>query len=187
MINLNDASINSEGGAPIFNGGDAGVRIPCVLAEIKQDEQSGGWDFTFQDATGATIRHREWVVDYERPDAADKEMKQAKRLKHILTKYLPEGAELPQAQNSEDLLQKCVQALGSSFAGKQVNLKVTFKDNGYLQVAPYVPFMELGTTPENESKLRFTNIDITTRPQADAPSTVATADVTTEAAGTSWP
>jgi len=191
MIDLNDNSIQSEGSTTrIFNGGNASPGVEnCELVRIEKVEGYGAVDFFFADSTGAEIKMREWFVDYTREGADKKEISQAKRMKHILTKFLPEGTALPQAQNSEELLQKVMQALGSSYVGVKVRLKVTYKESGYLQVPPYVPFLELMAIPEASSNLSFSNIDITERPSQDAPEdiTAGAAIGNSSAGAVSWP
>jgi hypothetical protein len=189
MIDLNDASIQSEGkGMKIFNGGNASPGVEnCALVRVEKAEGYDAVDFFFADSTGAEIKMREWFVDYDREGADRKEISQAKRMKHILTKFLPEGTPLPQAQNSEDLLQKVMQALGTTYVGVKVRLKVTYKESGYLQIPPYVPFLELMTVPANESRLSFSNIDITEKPSQDAPEDIATAAASSTTGAVTWP
>jgi len=189
MIDLNDESIKETGsGVAIFNGGEASCNVEnCELVRVERVEDYDAVDFFFADSTGAEIKLREWFVDYDRDGADKKELSQAKRLKHILTKFLPAGTQLPQAQNSEDLLQKCTEALGNTFKGVKVRMKTTFKDSGYLQVPLYVPFMELMTVPVEETTLKFANFDITTKPSQDSPASIAGATATAGAAAPSWP
>jgi len=189
MIDLNDESIAGEGNAvKIFNGGNASANVEnCELVRIEKADKYDALDFFFADSSGGEIKLREWFVDYERDGYEKKELSQAKRIKHILTKFLPEGTQLPQAQNSEDLLKKATAALGNTFAGVKLRMKVTFKESGYLQIPPYVPFLESMAVPANESKLYMGNIDITEKPEASSPASIETAGAASGAGAVSWP
>jgi len=190
MFDLNDESIKSEGGAAIFNGGAAGENIDCVLSEVKKDDTSGAWDFFFTDRSGASIKLREWVTDTSRQDSDKKQKSQNTRLKHILTKFLPEGAGLPAgATDSASLLALVADTLGKTkHATTPLKAKVVFKDNGYLTFTPYVPFIALASDEKSCAGLKFSASEITERPQPSNDAAVAGAS--TPAANTgdvAWP
>jgi hypothetical protein len=169
MINLNDDKYDKS--SSIFNNGEASPKVPNVeLKKIEFNEQYNAWDFFFQDVNEGEIRMREWPVDYSRDGADKKETSQAKRFKHLLGIYLPAGTALPQASDSADLMEKCVNLLGTHYVGVKVRLKVVYNKKGYLEIPAYPPFMELMSVPEEKSVLAFSNIDLVAKP---APSSEA--------------
>jgi hypothetical protein len=189
MFDLNDESIKSEGGSAIFNGGLAGVNIDCVLSEVKKDEASGAWDFFFTDKSGASIKLREWVTDTSRQDAEKKQKSQNTRLKHILTKFLPEGAGLPTgATDSASLLALVADTLSkTAHKTTPLKVKVVFKDNGYLTFTPYVPFMALASDEKACAGLKFSSSEITERPQPSNDAAIASAPAASTGGDVSWP
>jgi hypothetical protein len=189
MLNLNDESIRTEGGnfdpSKIF-GYDVVEKVDNVdtitsllegvvisgFGEIGTSSTgSKFWDIQLTDSKGNTYNLREFDIDQAREGWEKKQASQLKRLKHVLSKFVPEGTPLPQAADFPALWLG-VQALLTANAcnTKPVRLKLIYNNKGYLATPAYVPFMELASVPVEQSGLKLNpDFDTLIRPQADKP------------------
>lgn len=186
MLNLNDDKIKSEGGnfdsSKIFgyevvekvDGVDTIVKTVknAVIAGFNQGIAANGskfWDLQVKDSKGNENNIREYDIDTTRPDSAKKVESQLKRLKHILSKFVPEGTPLPQAQTFPELWTAIENLLRQHQANtKPFRLKLVYNDKGYLTVPKYVPFIESMSIPEEQSKLKLDpKFDAVVRPSQD--------------------
>lgn len=199
MLNLNDESIKSEGGSfdstKIFgysvvekvNGKDTIVRTldNALVVGFNQGVSANGskfWDLQMKDQNGNENNIREYDVDMSRDGWQKKQASQLKRLKHILSKFVPEGTPLPQAQTFPELWTAIENLLKQYQCNtKPMRLKLVYNDKGYLAVPAYVPFLEPMTVAAEQSKLSLNpNFDVLERPSKEDPedafSTPETAD-----------
>jgi len=188
MLNLNDDAIKSEGGSfdpsKIFgysvvekvDGVDTIVRTldNVVIAGFNQAVSAQGsnfWDIQLKDINGNETNMREYDIDKTRDNWEKKQASQLKRLKHILSKFVPEGTALPQAATFPELW-TAIEGLMKTHQcnTKPVRLKLIYNDKGYLEVPKYVPFMESMTVAATGSKLQLKgDFDSLVRPSADKP------------------
>jgi hypothetical protein len=186
MLNLNDESIKTEGGnfdpSKIF--GYEAVENNVITKLVENIVISGFgaiatsttgskyWDIQLKDSKGNEYNLREFDVDMTREGWEKKQASQLKRLKHILSKFVPEGTPLPSATTFPELwigVQKLLTA--NQCNTKPIRLKMVYNNKGYLTTPAYVPFMELASVPVEQSKLKLdANFDTLVRPAADQPS-----------------
>ena len=186
MLNLNDETIKSEGGSfdssKIFgysvvekvDDRDTIVRTldNVLVTGFDTGTPSVGnefWDVKLKDEKGNEYNMREYDVDTTREYWEKKQASQLKRLKHLLSKFVPEGTDLPQAKTFPELW-KAVQTLlmQSQCNTKPMRLKLVYNDKGYLTTPAYVPYLEPMTVAGEQSKLKLNaNFDTLIRPQKD--------------------
>ncbi len=189
MLDLNSEEIKAEGGAKKFDSTKIfGFEVVedneiTKLAEnvlISGFEtgaaQSGSkfFDIKITDSKGNESNMREYEPDSTRDDYAKKCKSQQTRLKHILTKYVPEGTVLPAVATFPELW-AAVQALLTAHQcnTKPMRLKLVYNNKGFLAVPPYVPFLEPMSIPAGDGKLNLNpQFDQLIRPQADSPAKV---------------
>lgn len=100
---------------------------------------------------GETIRGRQF---YDSSDA-EKTKNMLKRVKHIMTKFLPpDEARVPAMENFKDLSSEVIKKLKGKTEGVKLRLKVVKNRAGYGNIPDYTPFVQLMGTTEN--KLRIT-------------------------------
>ena len=187
MLNLNDDKIKSEGSSfdssKIF-GYEAVERVNnvdtivkpvsnVVIVGFNQGVAANGskfWDLQIRDSKGNENNIREYDVDPTRADSQKKVDSQLKRLKHILSKFVPEGTVLPQAQTFPEMWTAIENLLKQHQANtKPLRVKLVYNDKGFLTVPKYVPFMELMSVPAEQSKLKLDpNFDAVVRPSSDS-------------------
>ena len=184
MLNLNDDAIKSEGGSfdasKIF--GYSVVKDNVITDTLDGAvivgfshgiSQTGSkfWDIQMKDGNGNENNMREYDVDMTRDGWEKKQASQLKRLKHILSKFVPAGTALPQAATFPELW-TAIEGLmvANQCNTKPVRLKLVYNNKGYLIVPAYVPFMESMTVVKAQSSLKLNpEFDTLTRPSADKP------------------
>lgn len=188
MLNLNDDSIKTEGGnfdpSKIFgyevveDNVITSLLEGVVISGFDKGTSSTGseyWDIQLTDNKGNSYNMREFDIDMTREHWEKKQASQLKRLKHVLSKFVPEGTPLPQAATFPELWQGVQQLLTANACNtKPIRLKLVYNNKGFLATPAYVPFMELASVPAEQSKLRLNpDFDTLIRPQADKPQAAA--------------
>lgn len=160
MFNLQDKSIKSEGGSPIF---PLGISENNELTAIEKgtannDAKSTYIKFTFTHADGTKVYRTEFE-----PDASlDAESLQKKvkslttRMKHIISKFVDES-QFPVANTFEELVDKTIALLNGKTAGVKLRVKTTYTYNDYVGIPNYVPFLEVQT--DAPTKLRIKSVE----------------------------
>jgi len=191
MLNLNDDSIKADGSGGNFDPskifGYSVVQDNTIINtldnvfisgfEIGQGTGSKFFDIKLKDSNGNETNMREYEPDPNRDDFEKKKKSQITRLKHILTKFAPEGTQLPQANTFPDLWEAVkTMLIAQQCNTKPMRLKLIYNTKGYLTIPKYVPFIESMSVPAEETKLKLTDFDQLTRPQADKPEAAMAAE-----------
>ncbi len=176
MLNLNGVN-NSEGSEfKVINGGNPGFCEPMTLKSVETGTNDAGCTFilfSFVDSTGAELKAYEWAVDMNRENAQNQVDSQMKRLKHIVTKLVPEGIVLPSAGSFSDLYSALVNLINSSsMKGTQLRGKLVYNNKGFLSFPKYVPFLEPASVAIADTRLSIRSeadggIDKMVKPVAD--------------------
>jgi hypothetical protein len=96
--------------------------------------------FDFTGPNGETFRHIEWEVGDQATDVAKSQEALAKRVKHILTKFIPEEKAILSGHDYASFCQGVVLLLGTEYVGKKVAIKLLYvKDN--LRFTKYCGFI----------------------------------------------
>lgn len=191
MLDLNNDEIKEEGSSGSFDPskifGFSVIEDNVIVKTLEgvlvsgfdTGESSTGskyFDIKLTDSNGNESNMREYEPDASRDDYARKCKSQQTRLKHILTKFVPEGTALPAAATFPELWDGIKNMLTVNACNtKPVRLKLVYNNKGFLTVPPYVPFMELMSVPTADSKLNLNpGFDALTRPEADTPQEMMT-------------
>jgi len=192
MLDLNSAEIQSEGRTSSFDsskifgyevvekvdGQDTITKTldNVVVSGFNQAVSANGskfWDLQLKDTKGNETNMREYDIDQTREGWEKKQKSQITRLKHIVSKFAPEGTALPSAATFPELWTAIENLMKANQCNtKPLRLKLTYNRGGYLAVPAYVPFMELMTVPAADTKLRLSDFDTLVRPQKDNPANV---------------
>lgn len=166
---LVDESIQSE--ARAVNYVDVGIHDNAELTEIKADTSPNGNNFiafTFTTPDGKVLTKTEWQPTGEEYDALlKKAQNQVKRIKHIMTKYIPES-ETKVEYDTDNWMKyaSTVKAkLDPYIKGVKVRIKGVYDNNNYVTLPNYVPFIERMDVEQTTLEMR--SIDKVTRDVAD--------------------
>lgn len=148
----------------------------------KKDGSPKALSFHFKQEGGATFRHFEFPIDNDREKANaekyyDKLVKdgktpdqikplfvqtyvkrvytdQAARIKHIMSKFIPEGQCLITGVNTFEAFSNAViKTLGTSYEGKKLRLKLVYNYKDYATFPKYADFVELQTDAPTNLRL----------------------------------
>jgi len=129
-----------------FNPGiHSGVELESV--EFKSPKKDGSGDpslmFNFKGANGETFRHIEWAVGEQATDVEKSQQSLAKRVKHIITKFIPEEQAVLAGNSYAEFAQGVINLIGDNNKGKKVAIKLVYNDKGNLIFTKYVGFIAL--------------------------------------------
>lgn len=167
MYNVNK-NINSEGSK--LNYLDVGIHENVELTNVEYKQSDEGNEFmvfTFE-KEGKNVSLTEWRPKDDDPKKlADKTTNQIKRVKHIVTKFVPEEQYEFNANSFKDFCEKTISILGDKYKGKKVRIKVVYNYNNYTTLPNYVPFIEQMEVKKEESKIEVLSIDKMVKDKAD--------------------
>jgi|688.fasta_scaffold307158_3 hypothetical protein len=129
-----------------FNPGiHSGVELESV--EFKSPKKDGSGDpslmFNFKGANGETFRHIEWAVGEQATDVEKSQQSLAKRVKHIITKFIPEEQAVLSGNSYAEFAKGVINLIGDNNKGKKVAIKLVYNDKGNLVFTKYVGFIAL--------------------------------------------
>jgi hypothetical protein len=178
MLGFDD--INSEGSnVVIINGGEAGIVENVNLNDIEIGESSSGSafiKFTFQEEAGGKVYYFEYDINPSDETAESKTASQLKRLKHVVTKFLPEGTNLPKANTFPEMYAALKALLeANNYKNRALRIKLVYNAKNFPAFPKYVPFLENMEIPKDESRLKLKSleeggIDKLTKSRDDDPS-----------------
>lgn len=165
-----------------FGGGiHSGVSIEKISYESSSKDGNGKFvlAFHFKGKNGETFRHVEWPVDDTDASAQSKIDNMAKRIKHILTKFMSEEDVVVGNVGSFEEYAKAIIALaGSKFNGKTFAIKLVYNDKNKLGFTKYTGFI---AKEEEAYKLRIGKDEKVSLPSASEASNPETTTATTDA------
>lgn len=143
---LVDESIQSEVRA--VNYVDVGIHDNMELTEVKVDTSPKGNNFiafTFTDPEGRLLTKTEWQPTGPEDDVLSKKVQnQAKRIKHIMTKYMQEDQ--TKIEYDTDQWVKYASTVKAKLdavkAGVKVRIKAVYDNQNYVTLPNYTPFIE---------------------------------------------
>lgn len=150
---------------------DVGIHENCELKRIEyrvSDKGSEFMAFYFEDEKGKTLAHTEYKPNDDDPDTLNNKItNQIKRVKHIATKFITNEQFDCAFDTFKEFAEKTIKALGTSFVGKKVRLKVIYSWNNYTSLPKYVPFIESMDVLKEKSVLEISSIDKMTKDKRD--------------------
>lgn len=165
---LVDESIQSEGRDLNFI--EPGIHDNIELVDVKVDTSPTGSNFiafTYEAQDGKRLTKTEWEPLGEDDQKLAKAKNQAKRIKHIMTKFMPEEATKIEVDldNWTKYASTVKAKLDPFIKGIKLKLKAVYDNKNYVSTPNYVPFLEvMGTDP---STLSISSIDKMTREEPD--------------------
>lgn len=169
MYNVNK-NIDSESRTTNFI--DVGIHenVNLIGVEYKVVPENGNEFMVFHfEKDGKKLSHTEWKPkDADQSKLENKTLNQIKRVKHIVTKFIPKDLYVFDAVDFKSFCEATIRLLGNSYVGKKVRIKVVYSNNNYTSLPNYVPFIEEMSVPVAETKLEILSIDKMTRDKADA-------------------
>lgn len=196
-MKFNTSEVQSE--VSTVNFMDVGIHSDVELTDIKVETSIKGnsyISFTFTSADGEVLNKNEWQPTGEANDILLGKMKnQAARIKHIMTKFLPEQA-CNLDYDSDNWLgyaNSVKRLLDPVIKGVKVRIKAIYDNNNYVTLPNYRPFIERMDIV-GDSKLSIRSIDKVKKdspdkevpsenPFAEAQDQTATVAVTTDPNG----
>ena len=156
-----------------FDGGiHSDVTIEKIAYENSKKDGTGKYvlAFHFKGSKGETFRHVEWPVEANDANADSKISNMSKRIKHILTKFVPEeNVIVNNVETFEQYANEIIRIAGKSYEGKTFAIKLTYGDvknpSANLGFTKYVGFIA-----NDASTLKISNTECITKP---TPSTAA--------------
>lgn len=156
-----------------FDGGiHPNVTIEKISYENSKKDETGKnvLAFHFKGPKGETFRHVEWPVETNDANAESKVANMGKRVKHILTKFVPEeNVVINNVESFEQYANEIIRIAGKNYEGKTFAIKLTYGDvknpNANLGFTKYVGFIA-----NDAATLKISNTECITKP---TPSTSA--------------
>jgi hypothetical protein len=175
MYGFNKDTKEISGQAPMEPAIHQNVRLAKLAYEpSKPTDENSQKAFTiyWENAKGEQIRMLEWPLDEAHVKAAAQKAgddpekavaktleAQGRRMKHILTKFIPEEKAVTNAQTFEQWIKQVASLFPKNYKDKLLRLKVVASGK-YAGIPRYTPFVESMEVPENESKLRFSTQEL---------------------------
>lgn len=162
---------------------DGGIHSDVILEKVTYEnvKKDGTGKmvlaFHFKGSKGETFRHVEWPVESSDANAESKVVNMGKRIKHILTKFVPE--EKVVIENVETFEQYCnaiITILGTSNVDKKVAIKLLYDDKGNLGFPKYIGFIA-----NDASALKVSNTEKITKPTPNSAGDLTAATSVTDA------
>jgi hypothetical protein len=166
---LVDENIQSEQRA--VNYVDVGIHDNMELTEVKVDTSPKGNNFlafTFTDPEGRVLTKTEWQPTGPEDDVLMKKIQnQAKRIKHIMTKFMAvEHTKIEYDTEQWVKYASTVKAkLDAVKQGVKVRIKAVYDNSNYVTLPNYTPFIERMDT--EKTSLSILSIDKLTKDEAD--------------------
>jgi len=150
---------------------DAGIHSDVTLEKVTYEnvKKDGTGKmvlaFHFKGNKGETFRHVEWPIESSDANADTKLTNMGKRIKHILTKFVPEeNVVIANVETFEQYANAIISILGASNVGKKIAIKLLYDDKGNLGFPKYVGFIA-----NDASSLKISNTEKITKPTPSAP------------------
>lgn len=163
-----NTQIDSESASTNFL--DVGIHDDVELKNVEYKTTDKGNEFmVFEfEKNGKTVSHTEWQPKDDNPENLENKRKnQIKRVKHIVTKFIPEEKYVFDVDDFKGFCDNTIKILGDSYKGKKVRIKVIYSWSNFTSLPRYVPFIETMDIPVEESKLEVLSIDKMKKDQAD--------------------
>ena len=138
---FNNETVAESTNSKQFNAGiTSGVTLEAITFESPRKDGTGDkvLIFTFRGPEGEVYRHIEWDVQY---GDEKKLVNMAKRIKHILTKFIPEEQAVLHGNSYEEFANGVIKLLGNNNVGKSVSIKLVYNDKNNLQFTKYLGFI----------------------------------------------
>ena len=122
----------------------AGIHSDVTLENIEYgtSKKDGQGDnviiFNFRGKNGESFRHMEFDV---KDGDEGKMANMAKRVRHILTKFIPEEQAVLSGNTFEEFANGVVKLLGNNNVGKSVAIKLVYNNKDYLSFTKYLGFI----------------------------------------------
>lgn len=183
IVFIVDEKIESE--ERKFNFIDFGIHENVMLTDITIDKSPTGKDylsFTFTSEDGRQLTKTEWqptIKDDQGQDILLSKIKnQAKRIKHIMTKYMSvDETKIEYNYNQWVKYASAVKAKLDPVKGNsKMRIKATYDTKGYVTLPNYVPFIESMAIPKADSELKILSSDKKERSQANGDVEVPTSN-----------
>lgn len=192
-FNFGKENVKEQGGATIFNNGIAG-RVENVTVEVKkkgvdyQDEGKNKPDYqvTYTDINGASTNEGFYYLNEKTHNAQYGEFakaveKQWNKFANIIL-AADQDPTLNEPKDAKEVLDQVAILTKKAVEGKTFNVFSNYgtKQNPkkYLQVRSWVPFIEIATTAEADSKLKAGNLDQIERIETPSASSTSSAPAT---------
>jgi len=138
---FNNETVAESTNSKQFNAGiTANVTLESITFESPRKDGTGDkvLIFTFRGPEGEVYRHIEWDVQ----DGDEKKLENmAKRIKHILTKFIPEEQAVLHGNTYEEFANGVIKLLNKNNVGKSVAIKLVYNDKNNLQFTKYLGFI----------------------------------------------
>ncbi len=130
--------------------------------------------FNFIGPKGEQFRHVEFPIDETKENAASKAQSMAKRIKHILSKFVPEEKIIITGENFEQFCKAVIGILGNNYKTIPVRIKLVYNDSGKLSFTRYTPFIERMDAEKSNLVIgKNENITVPTNNGANPPTPVS--------------
>lgn len=167
-----DKSIDSE--SRVTNFIDVGIHEDVLLKDVEYKVSTQGNQylvFHFE-KDGKALSHTEWEPSDDDPQKLEnKTNNQIKRIKHIVTKFIPEDQYIIDVEDFKAFCESTLNLLGQNYLEKLVRLKVVYNFNNYTSLPNYTPFIEKMEVTKDKSRLEIISIDKMTRDRPDVEQT----------------
>jgi hypothetical protein len=155
--------LQSEGSESSFM--DVGIHENVKMTNVEYGITDKGNEFLafyFVNETGEQLSHTEWKpsANLEAQKLESAVINQMKRIKQIVTKFVPESEFVFVARSFKEFAESVVRVLGKRYEGKRVRIKVVYSGK-YTSLPSYTKFqfIESMDIPKEKSKIKILSLD----------------------------
>lgn len=127
---------------------DAGIHSGVIIDKITYESASKDGNgkfvlaFHFKGSKGETFRHLEWPIEESDANLESKVANMGKRIKHILSKFVPEESiVIGNVSSFEEYANEVIRLAGTAYQGKTFEIKLLLNDSDKLCFPKYVGFI----------------------------------------------
>ena len=205
MYGFDEKTPEAGGSNRLPAGINENVFLRDILFEpLKPESNDNVIQFLFSDANGASFKHLEWPLDYDKlvnlakgwnkPQteaekwAKEQFTEQGQRVQHILSSFIPKDKCVFKADSFEEFAEGIIKLLGNQHTDKPVRLKIVYKKNSQYTSFPKKAYKAFIQPMSEPNRLRIDpKYDIVDAPEPDqddsfTPSTEPAGEVS----GKSW-
>lgn len=142
-----------------------GIHENVELIAIRTEKSPNGnnfIEFKFKSETGEELLHTEWEAnDQDAVKLEEKQVKQIRRLKQIVTKFVTDSEYVIDAPDFTTFCLKTINLLGTRYIGKKLRLKVVYNYKNFTSLPNYAKyqFIESMDVPAEKSKIKILALD----------------------------
>jgi hypothetical protein len=144
-----------------FSMPEVGIVENVEIEKISYSDEHNRLDFEFKQPNGSFVKHSEFEANESFGKVEEQAENTSRKVKHIVTKFMPEEAFVIENVTSfGDYAKKVVQQVGESYKGKKFRMLFIYRGK-YVDIPRYPNFIESMDVPASETSVHISNFNKT--------------------------